>query len=146
MLRRDDHESHAEKRIRSCRINSEILIRTVDPEVDERTPGFSDPVLLLSADILREIHLIKTVEQLVRVLCDAEIPDFLGFLDDIAVADIAFSTLAVLVGQNDLAGRAVIDECLISVGQTMVKKLQEDPLCPLVIVFIRRVDHAAPVK
>ena len=38
MLRRDDHEGHAKKRIRSGRVNSEILIRTVDLEVDERTP------------------------------------------------------------------------------------------------------------
>ena len=62
------------------------------------------------------------------------------------MADIAFSTLAVLVGQDDLAGRAVIDERLISVRQPMVEELQEDPLCPFIIIFIRRVDHAAPVK
>ena len=62
------------------------------------------------------------------------------------MADVTFSALAVLVGKDDLTGRAVVYERLIPEYQTLLKHFQENPLRPLIKVRISRVDHAAPVK
>ena len=146
MLRSDDHEGDAEERVRTCCVDAECFISAGYGEVHERAFGFTDPVLLLSTDVLREVDLVESFKELVRIFGYAQIPDFLFFLDDIAVADITFATLAVFIGEDDLAVRAVIDESLVSVCETVLEKLQEDPLRPLVIIRICRVDNAVPVK
>ena len=62
------------------------------------------------------------------------------------MTDVAFAALAILVRENDLAVRAVVDERLVSERESLLKKLEEDPLRPLVVVLVRRVDNAVPVK
>ena len=62
---------------------------------------------LLLLDVLRIVDILQTLQQLVRVLCDAEIPDLLRELDDIVMADIALAALGILVGEDDLAVRAL---------------------------------------
>ena len=146
MLRCNDHKGDAEKRIRSGRVDTEFFIHTVNREVHKCTLGLSDPVLLLHADCFREVDCVKALQKFVGILCDAKIPDFLLFLDDFAAADIALTVLAVLIGENNFAGRAIVNERLIAVSEIILKEFQEDPLCPFVIILISRIDHTAPVK
>ena len=146
MLRRHDHEGHAEQRIRTGGVDAERFLDAVHREVHEGASGLSDPVLFHGADVFREIDLVQAVQKLVRVLGDPEVPDLLLLLDDIAVADIALAALAVLVGEDHLAVGAVVHQSLVPESQSVVEQLQEDPLGPLVIVFIRGIDHAVPVE
>ena len=66
-------------------------------EVYERAFGFADPVYLLLLDVGEIIDLFKTGKQLIGVFGDTQIPNVLGFLNDIAMADIALAALRVLI-------------------------------------------------
>ena len=110
MLRRDNHKGNAIKGIRSGRVNAKLLIQSVYLEVYKCTGRLSDPVDLLLLDICRIIYRIQPLEQFVCILCNTQIPYILRPLYDITVADVTFSALAVLVGKDDLTGRAVVYE------------------------------------
>ena len=146
MLRCDYHEGNAVKGIRSRRVNAKLIFNAVYREIHKCSCRFSDPVYLLLLDVCRIIHRIKSLQKLIRIFGDPQIPYILGTLYDIAVADIAFSALAVLVGKNDLTGRAVIYQCLVAEYKALLKHFQKDPLCPFIEIRICRIDHAAPVK
>ena len=146
MLRRHDHKGHAVKRIRTCGIDTELLILLSDLEIDECTGGFADPVLLLELDVRQIVNGLQPLQQLVSILCDAEIPDLLGLLDNLTVADIALAALGILIGKHDLAGRAVIHERLVTEHKSVLEHLEEDPLRPLVVTLLGGIDHARPVK
>ncbi len=62
------------------------------------------------------------------------------------MADVALSSLGILVGKHHLAGRTVIDQGLIPENQSVVEHLPENPLGPLVVFFVGGVDRPAPVK
>ena len=146
MLRCDYHEGNTVKGIRSRRVNAKLIFNAVYGEVYKCSGRFSDPVYLLLLDVCRIIHRIKPFQKLVCIFGDPQIPYIFGTLYDIAVADIAFSTLAVLIGKNDLTGRAVIYQRLVAEYKTLLKHFQKDPLCPFIEIRICRIDHAAPVK
>ena len=62
------------------------------------------------------------------------------------MADVALSSLRILVGKDNLAVRAVIDQCLRTKYKTMLKQLQEDPLRPLIIIGTGGRKLSGPVK
>ena len=97
MLGSHDHESHAEKRIGTGRIDLKFLIDAVDCEIHKSAGGFADPVNLLLLDSLGILHCVKAFQELVGVFGDLKIPDILGKLDDVGMADVALAALAVLV-------------------------------------------------
>ena len=147
MLRRNDHEGHAVQGIRACGIDAQLFVCVfLDGEVDKRTGGLADPVLLLELDVGQIVYLFQSLEQLVCVFCDAQIPDLLGLLDDLAVADVTLSALGILVGQNHLTAGAVVDQGLVPESQSLFEHLEEDPLCPLVVLLIGGIDHSRPVE
>ena len=146
MLGRHDHKSNAKERVRPCGIDFDLLIYAVEGEVYKSAGGLADPVDLLQLDVLGIIHIIQALQQLFGIIGDPQIPDHLGQLDDIAVADIALTALAVLIGQNDLAVRAVIDQRLVPEYQTVLIELEEDPLGPVIIILIRCINGPVPVK
>ena len=123
MLRCDNHKGYTEQGIRSGGINLKCLINSVNCEVHESTCRFTDPVHLLLLDVCRIIYILQALKKLVCILGNAQIPYVLGFLDNITVADIAFASLAVLVGKNDLTGRAVVNQCLITENKSVLKHL-----------------------
>ena len=146
MFRCDNHECDTEKCIRTCCINAETLLFIIQFEVHKCTCGFADPVLLLLFDIVRVIHFVQTFKQFVCILGDAKIPYFLGLLDNITVADITFAALAVFVGKDNLTGWTVVNQSLVTVSKTIFEKLQENPLCPFVVVFLCCINDTIPVK
>ena len=146
MLGRHDHEGNAKERVRPCGIDLDLLIYAVEGEIYKSAGGLADPVDLLQLDVLGIIHIIQALQQLFGIVGDPQIPDHLGQLDDIAVADIALTALAVLIGQNDLAVRAVIDQRLVTEYQTVLIELEENPLGPVIIILIRCINGPVPVK
>ena len=68
-------------------------------------------------------QLFQALQQLIRVLGDAKIPNRFGFLDDIALADVTLSSLRVLVGKNDLAAGAIVDKGRIAEYKPLFKHL-----------------------
>jgi hypothetical protein len=148
MLGRDNHEGYAEHRVTSGGIDAErfVFIAICELEVCKCTLGATDPVFLLELDIREIIHLIKTEKELICIFGDAEIPNLLGFLNDIAVTDIAFTALRVFVGKNDLTVRAIVYECFFTEYESLIEHLAEDPLCPFIVIFVGGVDDTVPVK
>ena len=146
MLGRDDHEGHAVERIGARGVHTQFLAVFLDLEIDERAGRLADPVLLLQLDIRQVVDLVQPCKQLVGIFGDAEIPDLLGLLHDLAVADVAMTALRILIGQNDLAARAIVDQRLVAEDQSVLVHLEEDPLRPVIVVLVGRVNHARPVK
>ena len=151
MLRSDDHEGDAIEGITTGGIDLELVINGLsclisELEVHECTGAAADPGHLLLLDGLRIIDIIESLQETVRVLCDAEIPYVLRKLDDIAVADVALAALGILVREHDLAVRAVVDEGLRTEYEMMLIKLLKDPLGPLIVILMRGCDLTAPVK
>ena len=62
------------------------------------------------------------------------------------MADIALAALAVLVGENDLAVRAVVDQRLVPEDKAVIKEFEEDPLGPLVVILPGCIYGSGPVK
>ena len=123
MLRRHDHECHAVERVGAGSIYLDLIRLTRDAKVYKGTRGLAYPVDLLLLDRLRIVHIVQPFKQPVCVLRDLQIPDILGELHDITMADIAFASLRVLVGEDDLAVRAVVDQRLVSEYQSVLKEL-----------------------
>ena len=146
MLGRDDHESNAEHRVGTGGIDTQVIVGTADGEVCKCAFGTADPVFLLELDVGQIVYFIQTEQQLVCIFGDAQIPDVLGLLNDIGMADIALTALGVFVGKNDLTGGAVVDERGCTEDQTFVEHLAEDPLGPLVVALFGGIDNAGPVE
>ena len=146
MLRRHDHERHAEERVGTGRVNAQRFFGVLHGEVDKSAGGFADPVFLLKADVRQIIDSVEPFEQLVGILRDPQIPNVLTLLDDVAVADITFAALRVLVGEYDLTRRTVIDEGLVAERKPVLEHLEEDPLRPFIVVNICCINHAVPVE
>ena len=151
MLGRQDHERGPEQRVRPRREDAELLAARVvvgrrRVEHDLAALGPADPVRLLDPDRLGELDLAE-VEQLVRVLRDAQVP-----LVEVALLDLRAAAPAVAVGALDLlAGqrpvvRAPVDRRLRAVGQAGLQELQEEPLVPAVVVGVAGDDLGAPVE
>ena len=62
------------------------------------------------------------------------------------MADVALAPLGILIGQYDLAVRAVIHERFGAEYESIVEHFAENPLGPVVIVLFRGVDDAAPIE
>jgi len=146
MLRSDDHVRRAEERIGAGGIHAQLHIGISDGEVDLRALAAADPVALLGLDLLDEVDVVKTVEQLLAVLGDLEHPLALDAADDLRAAALTLAGDDLFVRQAALAARAPVDRHLALVGEAVLVELQEDPLGPLKVVGIGGVDLAGPVK
>ncbi len=151
MLGCGDHKGHTVKRIAPCRIDfefvsksSSVLIR--DLKIHKRSFRSADPGNFLLLHRFGIIYMLQSLEQLIRVFSDAQEPDVLRKLNDITVADIALASLRVLVGKDNLAVRAVIDQRFRAENKPVLKQFQENPLCPFIIIGARGREFAAPVE
>ena len=151
MLRSDNHEGDAIEGIAAGGIDLELVVDGLscligELEVHERTGTAADPGNLLLLDGLRIIDIIESLQETVCILGDAEIPYVLRKLYDVAVADVALAALGVLVRENDLTVRAVVDEGLRTEYEIMLIELLKDPLGPLIVILVGGCDLAAPVE
>ena len=58
MLRCNDHEGHAEHGIRTRGVDAQRIVTAGDLEIDKRTLGTTDPVLLLETDVRQIIDVV----------------------------------------------------------------------------------------
>ena len=89
-----------------------------------------DPIGLHRLDPLRPLDLFHVVEQLLRVVRNAEFPLVQLFFDDLRVTAFAAPILApdLFAGQRRVATGTPIHRCKFTVGQPGVIELAEEPL------------------
>ena len=97
MLGSHYHKGNSEESIGPCGVDPELFVCIFNGKIDECARRFADPVFLLQNDIGQEIDLFEPFEELIGILCDPEIPYILGFLDYLAVANIAVAALRILI-------------------------------------------------
>ena len=146
MLGRYDHEGHAEHGVGTRGVDPQSVVGARYGKFGKCALGASDPVFLLQTDIGKIVHGIQSGKELIGIPGDAEIPDVLGFLHDIAVTDIALATLRILVGQHHLTARAVVHQRGGAEHQTVVEHFAENPLRPLVVALFGGINDAAPIE
>ena len=145
MLGRDDHIGGAEQGVGTGGVHGDILAH-VGLEGDVRAGGAADPVLLLGLDTLDIVQIVQIVDQALGILGDAQHPLALFLLHHLAAAALAHAVDDLLVGQHHLAAGAPVDGHGGLIGHVVLEQLQEDPLGPLVVLGVRGVDAAIPVK
>ena len=123
VLGREDHERGAEQRVRTGREHAQLLAARVvagrcGAEDDLGALGAADPVGLHEPDRLGPVD-AREVEQLVRVLRDAEEPLLEVALDDRRAAAPAdpVGALDLLARQHDLVLGAPVDRRHLAIGQ-----------------------------
>ena len=146
MLGRNYHKGNAEQRIRTGGIDAQTLIKSGKCEIDKRSGRASYPVLLLHTDICGVIDVLKTVEQLIGICGYAQIPHILGALNDLAVAYIALAALRILIREDALAGRAIINKGFIAENKSRIEHLAKNPLRPLIITLVGGIHRSRPVE
>ena len=108
--------------------------------------GAADPVPLHREHALRpRLEQLHLLEQAVGVRRDAEEPllEILRF--DLEAAALAAPVDDLLVGEHGLVVRAPVDGRFLSVRETRLVELEEEPLGPLVVLGLVRRDLALPV-
>ncbi len=151
MFGRHDHERGAVQRVRSGREDSQLVaagLGVVGRRGEDDLGAFrpADPVGLHDADRLGPFD-TREVEQLVRVLGDAQVPLVqLALLHSSATAPaVAVRAFDLLAGQGPVVG-APVHWRAGTVGQARFQEAQEDPLIPAVIVRLAGDDLAVPVE
>ncbi len=124
-----------------------MVFRVVEFEIDQRAFAAADPVALHGADLFRPaFQLVEIAQQLVGVFGDAQKPLLqLTLLDQRIFVAPAASVDDLLVGQHRRALRTPVDSALLSISQTLLVELEEEPLVPAVIVGQAGGDFAGPV-
>ena len=107
--------------------------------------GTPDPVPLRLLRRLRPVEPLEVAEEPCRVVGDLEEPLLEEALLDHGAATVAGAALDLLVGEHGLARRAPVDRGGLLVREPLLVELQEDPLRPLVVGRVGRVDRLRPV-
>jgi len=141
----NDGVGHTEERIDTGRVDRDVVLG-VGLEGDLGTGRAADPVLLLGLDALNVIKAVQIVDESVCVFRDAQHPLALFLADDRRAAALTHALDNFFVCQHAFAARAPVDGHRGLVGQAVLVHLQEDPLRPLIIFGVRRIDHAIPIK
>ena len=145
VLRRNDHIRCAIERVRAGGIDGELVPRC-GGEIHLRARRAADPIALLRLDALRVIHQLQIVDQALGVFGDLQHPLGLDLVHHFAAAAFADALHDLFVGKHAFTGGAPVDGHLLFISQPVFKELKENPLRPFVIVRVRRIDLAGPVK
>ena len=145
MLRRKDHVRNAEKRVAAGGIyRKRIAERRAEGKL--RALASADPVALLDLHAGDEIHVVQIVDQAVGILRDGKHPLALLAPDDRAAAALAHAVYDLLVCQHALAARTPVDRHGGFVRKSLFIHPQEDPLGPLIVLGVGRINNAVPVE
>ena len=151
MLRCEDHERRPEERVGPCREHAQLVAARLmvvrrGREDNLGTFGPADPVRLHDPDRLGPVD-AGEVQQLVRVLGDAQVP-----LGEVALLDLRAAAPAVpvrafhlLAGQRPVV-RAPVHRRGLPVRQPRLEEAQEQPLVPAVVRRVAGDDLGVPVE
>ena len=154
---RENHVRRAEKRVATGRVDGyqigrlfglfdcSIVTAEADPEVDKRTGRLADPVALHLLDAVGPVERVEILEETLGVLGDLEHPLAHGLADDRMVAALGASVNDLLVRQDRTEGGTPVHRHFGNIGEALLVELLKDPLRPLVVLRIRRIDLAVPV-
>ena len=146
MLRRHYHVCRTEECICSCCENFKNLIGILDLKVYVSAVALSDPVALHGLDLIRpSFKLVQIIKQPVSVISDLQIPLRQILLCDFSFASFTLTIYYLLVGKYSLAARAPVDRIVLLICKTLLIELDEEPLCPSVILRCACGDPAVPV-
>ena len=150
VLRGQDEERRTPERVRPGGEHRVGHRRQVGPRRDHLEghlgpPAPTDPVPLLDKDLVRPLEQLHVVDQAVRVVRDLEEP--LGQVPHLGhgAAAPADPRRDLLVGQHRLVDRTPVDRRRLSVGQSPLQQLEEDPLVPAVVAGVGADDLTVPV-
>ncbi len=143
-----DEESGAVQRVRSRRVDGDRLVAALDLELDLGTRGPSDPVALHGQHLVGPLalQLGHVVQQAFGVVGDPEVPLRQLLLGDHGVTALAAAVDHLLIGQHRLVVGAPVDRTRLAVGQPPLEHLQEQPLVPVVVRRVTRVERPVPVE
>ena len=146
VFRRNYHISDTKQGIASCSINPQFIFFSRNGEIHFRPFGFSDPVFLGHGDLLHIVHTVKPFDQLFRIVRDLQHPLAFYLPDHLRAAAFAHAVHHFLIGKPHLTGSTPVDRHLRFIGKSLLKKLQKDPLGPVIIARICGIDLSVPVK
>ncbi len=146
VLRRDDHVGGAKNRIRTRGVDAEFVVVTVQRKVNIGAFAAADPVGLLQANPFNIIYRIQVVQKALGIIGDFQHPLIFGAANDFAAAALADAADHFFIGQTHFAAYTKVDGEFFFVGEAFFEQLQKYPLCPFIIVGIRRADFTGPVK
>ena len=141
MLRREDHVGRAEQRVRPRREHADRF--AADGEIDFRAFALADPVALHFLDALGPVEAVEVRQQPLGVRGDLEHP--LAHRAALHAEALRAPFLDLFVRQHGAEVGAPVHGQLALIGQPALEELQENPLRPAHVVFVRRRDLAVPV-
>mmetsp|Transcript_14417 Transcript_14417/g.27839 ORF Transcript_14417/g.27839 Transcript_14417/m.27839 type:complete len:271 (-) Transcript_14417:559-1371(-) len=106
----------------------------------------SNPVSLHFFDGVAPIQVIQVLEKPLCVVRDSQHPLLHRYPDDRVAASLAQAVDHLLVREDSPKSRTPVDWHLCLVGQPLLKELEEDPLRPLVVVWVGRAHLARPIE
>ena len=146
MLRGYNHVRHTKQRVRTSGINTQFLLFVLQGKIHLGTMGAANPVFLGNLHPLNVIQTVQIINQLVCVLRNFQHPLTLHLANYRAATALAHTIDNLLVGKTTFTGSTPVNRHLRLVGKSCFEQFQENPLGPLVIIRIRRVDFSLPVK
>ena len=146
MFRGQNHVGYAEQRVRTRGVNLKLLFEVLNLKGHFRTGGTADPVLLHQLYLFRPArHFVQVLQQTIRIIGNLQIPLRQALLCHRCVAALTAAVHYLLVRQYGLAARTPVYRIVLLVCQSLVIELDENPLHPLVILFLASGNFPVPV-
>ncbi len=123
----------------------ELLVCAIDPKDNIGTHRLADPVALHFLGGFRPVKIIQAFQQLFCIGSNLHDPLAHRFTDDRIAAALTLAVNDFLIGQHSFQLRAPVDRHISLISQSCLIHLEEDPLCPLVVVRITGTDFSVPV-
>ena len=124
-----------------------VALGIVQFEIDQRAFAAADPVALHGADFFRPaFQLVQALKQFIGILCGTYKPLFkLALPNNSIFMPPATAVHDLLIRQYRRTLRAPVHLALLAIGQSLLKKLEEEPLVPAIIFRQASGDLARPV-
>ena len=131
--------------IAACCKHGEFLLCILDFEHDIGTLGFSNPVDLHFLGGGRPVAQLKILQQTFCIFCDFQYPLAHRLADNRETSTLTLAVDDLFIGKHGSQLRTPVDRNFIHIGKSLVIQLQKNPLCPLVVAWIRRGYFTIPV-
>ena len=140
------HKGSTKHRVLTCRKHRDMAVAIFQRKINLGSQALSDPILLHSDHFLGPPRETVTIlQEIVRVIGDAEKPLVQLLLDYHLTTAPAQTRLDLLVGQHGLATLAPVYGCFFSIDHPLFEHLNEEPLFPTVVFGLACGQFSVPV-